>query len=318
MEPVRIVSNIVDAKLFREDKLQVRLSDMIDGYQRKSDDSGNERCSVSRVYFNKAAFRDVCAAGDKDFYLCDISGQIDDAMLGPLCIGAEIEIARTEWFDEDGIGYGFKTELLRISLSEERKKEYLDAIKSKIKEECVPVFEPVYKENMAEYRRILEENGVRRLYHFTNRENLASIRKHGGLFSWFYCELNDWDIPSPGGNPDSRSLDVWYGLHDYVRLSFCSDHPMQARLDGNLVLLEIDPDAALWEGTLYSDMNAADSMHRHGDDLDMLRNIHFDATKKTYVSQCDPDFKYHQAEVMVRTHVPSRYILNLDDYLCCI
>ncbi|WP_288816328.1 DarT ssDNA thymidine ADP-ribosyltransferase family protein [uncultured Alistipes sp.] len=313
MEPVRIVSNIVDAKSFQDDKLQIRLSDMIDGYRRKSGDSCNERCSVSCVYFKKAIFRNVCAVSNKDFYLCDIARRIDDATLESLCIGAEIEFARTECFDKDGVGYGFKTELLKISLPEERKKECLDAIKSKIKEECVPVFEPVYKENMAEYRRILEENGVRRLYHFTNRENLASIKKHGGLFSWFYCELNDWDIPKPGGNPDSRSLDVRYGLHNYVRLSFCSDHPMQARLDGDLVLLEIDPEVALWEGTLYSDKNAADSKHCHGDDLGILHSIRFDATRKTYVSQCDPDFKYHQAEVMVRTHIPSRYILNLDN-----
>jgi len=62
-------------------------------------------------------------------------------------------------------------------------------------------------------------------------------------------------------------------------------------------------------------MNAVDSAHRHGDDLEMLKSIHFDATRKTRVRQTDPDFKFHQAEAMVKTHVPARYILNLEKEL---
>ena len=41
-----------------------------------------------------------------------------------------------------------------------------------------------------DYFRVMKLNNVEKLYHFTDRENLESIKKNGGLYSWDFCEKN--------------------------------------------------------------------------------------------------------------------------------
>ena len=76
------------------------------------------------------------------------------------------------------------------------------------------------KENWLAFKQVLENNGIRYLYHFTDRRNIPSIKRHGGLLSWSYCEKHKIDIPNPGGGNLSRNLDEMRNLQDYVRLSF--------------------------------------------------------------------------------------------------
>ena len=167
------------------------------------------------------------------------------------------------------------------------------------------------KPNAAVFRQHLTSNGVRYFYHFTDRRNLESIRRAGGLYSWRYCEEHNISIPYPGGDATSRSLDSRHGLSDYVRLSFCTDHPMKWVLEQkgyNMVLLKIKIDVACLEGTLFSDINATDNNHHHGGTLDDLRRINIPATQQNYVSRESDIFKQHQAEVMVKTFIPLEYI----------
>ena len=93
------------------------------------------------------------------------------------------------------------------------------------------------KYNWMEYIRMLEENGIHKLYHFTDRDNLESIIKNGGLYSWADCRDKDIRIPKPGGSQQSRSLDTRDGLQYYVRLSFTKQHPMMfvAMNDGRML-----------------------------------------------------------------------------------
>ena len=88
---------------------------------------------------------------------------------------------------------------------------------------------------------LLEKNGVRKLYHFTDRDNLASIIRHGGLYSWADCADKGIDIPKLGSDQMSRSLDARDGLEHYVRVSFVTSHPMMfvAMNDGNVILFNI-------------------------------------------------------------------------------
>ncbi len=165
---------------------------------------------------------------------------------------------------------------------------------------------------------LLRNNGIKCFYHFTARRNLESIRRLGGLYSWFNMEENGNEIPCSGGDDLSHQLDMRYGLEDYVRLSFCNDHPMAYRLQQNgvsLVLLKIDIEVATWKETQFSDINAADSNHNRGGTLSDLRMVNFDAVKRNYVSRGDDDFKPHQAEVMVKTFIPAKSIINLDSPL---
>ena len=170
------------------------------------------------------------------------------------------------------------------------------------------------KENWEDFYQVLESNDIRFLYHFTDKRNIPSIKRHGGLFSGHYCETNNINIPRQGGDYDSRELDKKYGLQDYVRLSFCDDHPMKYRLQqsgSDMVVLRIKIDVALLKDTLFSDINAADRLHTHGGSLLDLKRVNFDATKRHFVSKNDEDFKPHQAEVMVKTFVPLKYIVNI-------
>ena len=198
-------------------------------------------------------------------------------------------------------------------VEEARKKEQAELAEK----ERLEVLSTERKENWSDFKQILDNNGIRYLYHFTDRRNIPSIKRHGGLFSWHYCKKNNITIPCQGGDYDSQELDKKYGLEDYVRLSFCNDHPMAYRLQqsgSDIVILKIEVDVALLKGTLFSDINAADKLHTHGGELDDLKRVNFNATKRNYVRKDDDDFKPHQAEVMVKTFVPKKYIVNLDNF----
>lgn len=175
----------------------------------------------------------------------------------------------------------------------------------------------VKKTDWVAFQRILRDKGIIKLYHFTDRRNLNSIREQGGLFSWYYCEQKSIEIARTGGNRTSRQLDKNYSLEDYVRLSFCDDHPMKFRLETegyNLVMLEIDPEVVYWKYTCFSNMNATDSSHIHGPALEDLERINFDAARQHFVKNDSPNFKEHQAEVLVKTWVPLKYILNINNF----
>ena len=72
---------------------------------------------------------------------------------------------------------------------------------------------------------IIEKYGISQIWHFTDRSNLDSIRKHG-LLSFAEAKRRGIEIPCPGGNDWSRDLDKRKGLDEYVNLSFVDDHPM--------------------------------------------------------------------------------------------
>ncbi len=175
----------------------------------------------------------------------------------------------------------------------------------------------VKKHNWQEFQQVLQQNGITTLYHFTDRANIKSIKEHRGLYSWHYCDRNNIDVLYSGGDTLSRQLDMQHNLQDFVRLSFCNDHPMMWRLKQNgrnLVLLQVNIDVSYFEKTCFSDINATDGDHTHGSDLQDLRRIDFKATKRNYVRREDSDFKPHQAEVLVKTWIPIEYITNINNF----
>ena len=162
----------------------------------------------------------------------------------------------------------------------------------------------------------LKMKGITRFYHFTDKQNLIRIKQFGGLYSWFYCEKNGIDIPNPGGDYDSRKYDRRHGLEDYVRLSFCDDHPMAWRKHkegSSLVLLYIDIDVAGFKDTLFTDRNAASSSFTCGGEYDDLLKVNIPATQRNFVSRSEGEIFYlHQAECMIKTFIPLKYIKNID------
>lgn len=81
----------------------------------------------------------------------------------------------------------------------------------------------------------LERADLNYLYHFTDEENLPSIRKHG-LLPYADLQSRRIQIPKPGGNEWSHDADKRRGLDHFVHLCLKDDHPMeyQATQGGHL------------------------------------------------------------------------------------
>lgn len=162
----------------------------------------------------------------------------------------------------------------------------------------------------------LRDNGVYHFYHFTDSRNVEMIKKYGGLYSWEYSKEHKIPVIDYGGDNQSRELDARHGLQDYVRLSFCSDHPMAYRKhqEGHsLVLLKIKIDVAALKNTLFSNTNAAANDHYHGLGFSALKRVNIRATQQNYVGRDNPIFHEHQAECMVKTFIPKEYIINIEN-----
>lgn len=173
------------------------------------------------------------------------------------------------------------------------------------------------KEDANRILQYLKMKGITRFYHFTDRQNLIRIKKLGGLYSWYYCVHNGIDIPNPGGDSESRSLDTRHSLQDYVRLSFCDDHPMAYRKHkegASLILLYIDVDVAAFKDTLFTDRNAVSNSFSCGGNYEDLLKVNISATQRKYVSRNEGEiFFQHQAECMIKTFIPLKYITNIDN-----
>lgn len=100
-------------------------------------------------------------------------------------------------------------------------------------------------------------NQIPRLYHFTDRRNLDSIRAQGGLHPQSDLVKRGVNILAPGGNQWSRDADELKGMVRYVHLCFRSNHPMEylARQDGRIgdsIFLEIHPSVMQFPGVMFT------------------------------------------------------------------
>lgn len=176
------------------------------------------------------------------------------------------------------------------------------------------------KQNWQEYKAILDKHGITKLYHFTDRDNLESIIRNGGLYSWSDCEKKGIKISKPGSGQLSRQLDSRDGLQSYVRVSFVMQHPMMyvAMNEGrisNPVILEINPEVVYWDGTLYADRNATKNGANVGGTVDDLNRIHFQSVKAQKHFDLDEDEQqFYQAEVLVKNFIPLQYIRNIGNF----
>lgn len=172
------------------------------------------------------------------------------------------------------------------------------------------------KDSLSDFEKFFSDNNIECLYHFTDRANLESIKNNGGLWSCRYlCSNNIHTLP--GGDENLQSIDRKCGLDDYVRLSFCERHPMGWRLKMNnnrdFVVLKIRKDVAFCKDTLYSDVNAATPEHNHGGGLADLKSVNLDAVNAEYTPMNSERLEQATAEVMVKTNIPLKYILNINN-----
>ncbi len=177
------------------------------------------------------------------------------------------------------------------------------------------------KNNWKDLELMLEEGGISKLYHFTDFENLDSIIKYGGLYSWADCEEKGIKIAKPGSSGPSRSLDKRDHLEHYVRLSFAEDHPMKyvAMNEGrisNPVVLEIDLETALWKDSLYADRNATRNGAHVGGSLKDLEAVPLGLFNMPirYFDMSEESKMHYQAEVLVKNFIPLKYIKNIGNF----
>lgn len=176
-----------------------------------------------------------------------------------------------------------------------------------------------FKPDWEEYKKILTANQIHTLYHFTDRANLKSIKKHGALYSWHHCVTNNIDIPVPGGNQLSRDLDTRKGLQDYVRVSFTRSHPMmfvQPIRNRNNVILELDIEVIYWKGTKYADKNATRNDVNVGSSLHDFNQLRFDLFKRpNHFGLSDHERPFFQGEILIPTKIPAKFIRNLNELI---
>eukprot|EP00929_Paragymnodinium_shiwhaense_P104120 TRINITY_DN68159_c0_g1_i1.p1 TRINITY_DN68159_c0_g1~~TRINITY_DN68159_c0_g1_i1.p1 ORF type:complete len:980 (-),score=234.70 TRINITY_DN68159_c0_g1_i1:31-2970(-) len=172
---------------------------------------------------------------------------------------------------------------------------------------------PQLKGNWSSFSGHLNQHGIPKLYHFTDKRNWKQIERLGGLYSWHSLEKQGHHIPAPGGNTISRAGDKKHGMQDFVHLSFCESHPMlhAAQQDGRIddcFLLSIDPIVVTWKDTVFADRNATDSNVRMGKTLADLQSVQLATTKKAWADVTPEEKAHHQAEVMVLKHIPLQYL----------
>ncbi len=176
------------------------------------------------------------------------------------------------------------------------------------------------KSNWQEYKTILDQHKIAKLYHFTDRDNLESIIKNGGLYSWMDCERKGIKIAKPGGDQLSRDLDRRDDLQHYVRISFTTQHPMMfvAMRDGrvsNPVILEIDPEVIYWQDSKYANMNATRNGANRGNTLEDFKKIHFQSVKaRSHFDLAEEEQPYFQAEILVKNFIPLEFIKNIGNF----
>lgn len=176
------------------------------------------------------------------------------------------------------------------------------------------------KQNWQHIEQLLNEKGITKLYHFTDKRNIESIIRNGGLYSWGDCVDHNIKVQVPGGSEESHSLDYHKKQQYYVRLSFVKNHPMKfiAMSDERQlqpVILEISPEVLFWKHTKFTDQNAVKTgANISGDPNDFSKLIHFDAIKAANVYDLsEEDRSYFQAEILVHHCIPSCYILNFNE-----
>jgi hypothetical protein len=156
----------------------------------------------------------------------------------------------------------------------------------------------------------LRQNGIKKLYHFTDASNIPSIDQHGLMSA---ANLLESSITSKMNSDDlSRSLDASANLQNFVRLSFCSDNPMMyvAYDEGRIsqpIRLEIKLEAVSRPGVQFTDSNATRIDARHSTNPSIVR---FDVVKAKTAFDVAPDLRrFYQAEVLVPSPLPRHLII---------
>lgn len=153
---------------------------------------------------------------------------------------------------------------------------------------------------------------IPKLYHFTDKRNLPSIRELGGLYS--LAKLNEMgvQIAAPGGNEWSHDADAFKGLDVYVHLCFRDSHPMEfrAREENRIadsIFLHVNPEVLERDGVMF----AADVSNKAGVTIHSLKEASEMIDFEVLYSKTD----WHDPKIQERLKQAEKYEILVPDFI---
>lgn len=175
---------------------------------------------------------------------------------------------------------------------------------------------PEHKREADKIKQYLMNNGVEFFYHFTEKDKIESIIKHGGLLSYKRCLDEGIVLPLREDMAFSRDSDAQLGLEDYARISFSHNLPkieIRKNEGAELVMLKISTEVALFSETLFTNIEATHPMMRYGKSFEDLQAVNMKIAIDTEYPTNEKEFLEQQAEVLIKGIIPLKYILNIDN-----
>lgn len=78
-------------------------------------------------------------------------------------------------------------------------------------------------------------------------------------------------------------------------------------------MLKVSTEVALFDETLFTDIEATHPQMRYGKSINDLRAINMEVASKTNIPVNEREFLQQQAEILVKGIIPLKYILNIDN-----
>lgn len=249
----------------------------------------------------------------------------NDSEFQTFCSNNQLEYESQRWFKRGYIGGAFSTArayLLKCSLlfqelyfpqNSDRTRfnitlHDVNRLKQKV----------AFKSDFEQIFEILKRHKVSKLYHFTDKKNLDSIKKYGLLSA---DEVNRQGLhPRYASSEGSRDTDSRMGISDYVRLSFVKSHPMMftamTAYSIEPVILEINPLIALMPDVFFSNKNTLRAGAQIGPDASDLEKVDFNVVQSgtAYYDLHDLAAKdAYQAEVLIKKRIGPEFIMNIEE-----
>lgn len=170
----------------------------------------------------------------------------------------------------------------------------------------------IQKDEIEEIINYFKNNGINCFHHVTSIENIESI-ENLGLYSWKKLDDKGINYINKLTAGVSQNLDTKKGKQDFVRLSFCRATPMfyaKKHLQTNIIY-KISVDCLSDCKFEFANMNATDNEVSIGSSLKFaMENLRFDLFNQYFPNLAEMDRKYFQAEILIKGHIPSKYIIS--------
>jgi hypothetical protein len=245
----------------------------------------------------------------------------DDKEYLAFCSKNNLEYHNQEWFNRlylrgsynDAIDYLNKCSLIFQELYFPQERTY-DPIPTLHEAELLKKrYE--FKDDFHDIYEILNKNNITRLYHFTDKSNIESIKRHGILSNKDLLQLGI--CSKYASSEDSRKIDKEMGLDSFLRLSFVKYHPMMytsmTAYDLHPAIIEINPLVALLPNVFFSDRNCLRKGANIGQHAGDLLKVKFQPIKcgKAYYDMSLEEKMYYQAEVLIKNRIGPEMIINI-------